>query len=79
MSVLQDLSGFGGMKTNSVDNEIEIFKSKKLMQDVVDHLNLQTDIFANSGLRKVELYKSTSPIEVRIVNEKKNISFPKNH
>ncbi|UTF90536.1 GumC family protein [Elizabethkingia anophelis] len=77
MSVLQDLSGFGGMKTNSVDNEIEIFKSKKLMQDVVDHLNLQTDIFANSGLRKVELYKSTSPIEVRIVNEKKNISFPK--
>lgn len=28
MSILQDLSGFGGMKTNSVDNEIEIFKSK---------------------------------------------------
>ncbi|MEH7890017.1 GumC family protein [Elizabethkingia meningoseptica] len=76
MSVLQDLSGFGGMKTNSVDNEIEIFKSKKLMRDVVDHLNLQVDIFAKSGLKKIELYKETSPIEIRIINEKKNVSFP---
>lgn len=75
MSVLQDLSGFGGMKTNSVDNEIEIFKSKKLMHDVVDHLNLQTDIFAKTGLRKIELYKDTSPIEVRVINEKKNAFF----
>ncbi|MCT4223061.1 polysaccharide biosynthesis tyrosine autokinase [Elizabethkingia anophelis] len=76
MNVLQDLSGFGGMKTNSVDNEIEIFKSKKLMRDVVDHLNLQVDIFAKSGLKKIELYKETSPIEIRIINEKRNVSFP---
>ncbi|MDE5516508.1 polysaccharide biosynthesis tyrosine autokinase [Elizabethkingia meningoseptica] len=77
MSVLQDLSGFGGMKTNSVDNEIEIFKSKKLMHDVVDHLNLQTDIFSKSGFKNVELYKETSPVNVRIVNEKNNAKFPK--
>ncbi|MDX8568428.1 polysaccharide biosynthesis tyrosine autokinase [Elizabethkingia sp. HX XZB] len=75
MGVLQDLSGFGGMKTNSVDNEVEIFKSKKLMQDVVDRLNLQTDIFSKSGFRKIELYKETSPIIVRIINEKKNATF----
>lgn len=77
MSILQDLSGFGGMKTNSVDNEIEIFKSKKLMQDVVDHLNLQTDVFAKSGLRRIELYKETSPIEIRVINQKQNAVFPK--
>ncbi|ATC36130.1 polysaccharide biosynthesis tyrosine autokinase [Elizabethkingia anophelis] len=77
MNVLQDLSGFGGMKTNSVDNEIEIFKSKKLMQDVVDRLNLQANIFAESGFEKIELYKETSPIMVRIVNEKKGYTFPK--
>ncbi|AJW64761.1 Tyrosine-protein kinase ptk [Elizabethkingia miricola] len=77
MNVLQDLSGFGGMKTNSVDNEIEIFRSKKLMQDVVDHLNLQTNIYGKSGFREVELYKNTSPVEIRIINEKKNAAFPK--
>ncbi len=77
MSLLQDLSGFGGMKTNSVDNEIEIFKSKKLMQDVVDRLNLQTNVFAKSGLKRIELYKETSPIIIRIINEKKGAIFPK--
>ncbi|HFK5504597.1 TPA: GumC family protein [Elizabethkingia anophelis] len=77
MSLLQDLSGFGGMKTNSVDNEIEIFKSKKLMQDVVDRLNLQTNVFAKSGLKRIELYKETSPIIIRVINEKKGAIFPK--
>jgi len=77
MNVLQDLSGFGGMKTNSVDNEIEIFKSKKLMRDVVDNLNIQVDIFAKNGFRKLEVYKNTSPIEIRVINEKKNIDFPR--
>ncbi|HAY3535577.1 MULTISPECIES: GumC family protein [Elizabethkingia] len=77
MNVLQDLSGFGGMKTNSVDNEIEIFKSKKLMHDVVDRLNLQTSIFAKSEFREIELYKETSPVIIRVINEKKNAVFPK--
>ncbi|MFI7712081.1 GumC family protein [Elizabethkingia anophelis] len=76
MNVLQDLSGFGGMKTNSVDNEIEIFKSKKLMHDVVDRLNLQTSIFAKSEFREIELYKETSPVIIRVINEKKNAVFP---
>ena len=48
------------------------------MRDVVDRLNLQTDIFAKSGLKNIELYKDTSPIHVRIINEKKNADFPKN-
>ncbi len=76
MGVLQDLSGFGGMKTNSVDNEIEILKSKKLMRDVVVGNNLQIDIFAEHKFRDTELYKGTSPIEVKVVNEKANQVFP---
>lgn len=76
MSVLQDLSGFGGMNTNSVDNEIEIFKSKKLIHELVDGLNLQTNIYAKSGFKTIELYKASSPIEVRVINEKKNAKFP---
>lgn len=68
--VLQDLSGFGGMGTNSIDNEIEIFKSKKLMNEVVKENNLQTSIFAKSNLNDNELYKETSPIIIQVVNEK---------
>lgn len=68
--VLQDLSGFGGMGTNSIDNEIEIFKSKKLMNEVVKQNNLQTSIYAKSNLNDNELYKETSPIIIQVINEK---------
>ncbi len=76
MGVLKDLSGLGGMGTNSVDNEIEIFKSKKLMRNVVASKGLQTNIVSDEGLSERELYGDTSPIIVRIINEKKNASFP---
>ncbi|RXM50115.1 MULTISPECIES: GumC family protein [unclassified Chryseobacterium] len=68
--VLQDLSGFGGMGTNSIDNEMEIFKSKKLMYEVVKQNNLQTSIYAKSKLNDNELYKETSPIIIQVINEK---------
>lgn len=76
MGVLKDLSGLGGMGTNSVDNEIEIFKSKKLMRNVVASKGLQTNIVSDEGLSERELYGDTSPITVRIINEKKNATFP---
>ncbi|UCA61911.1 polysaccharide biosynthesis tyrosine autokinase [Chryseobacterium rhizoplanae] len=68
--VLQDLSVLGGMGTNSIDNEIEIFKSKKLMQEVVKQLGLQTSVFTKYDLKEKELYKNTSPINIQVVNEK---------
>ncbi len=70
LGVLSDLSGLGGMKTNSISNEIEILKSKKLMHDVVINHNLQTNIIAKGRIRSIELYKESSPIDVKIVNEK---------
>ncbi|SMC47982.1 GumC family protein [Chryseobacterium sp. YR221] len=75
--VLQDLSGLGGMGTNSIENEIEIFKSKKLMQEVVKQLRLQTSVYTEYSLTEKELYKSTSPIIIEVVNEKAFTKGPK--
>ncbi|MGG5208562.1 GumC family protein [Chryseobacterium sp. MIQD13] len=74
--VLSDLSTLGGMGTNSIDNEIEIFKSKKLMQEVVKQLRLQTSIYTKYGLKEKELYKNTSPITIEVVNEKPFTKVP---
>lgn len=74
--ILQDLSGLGGMGTNSVDNEIEIFKSKKLMRDVVKNLDLQTSIYSKDKLKTQELYKDTSPFTIKVLNEKPFVSKP---
>ncbi|AZI19810.1 GumC family protein [Chryseobacterium taklimakanense] len=75
--VLRDLSGIGGMSTNSIDNEIEIFKSKKLMREVVSAKHLETVIMSESGLSEKELYGDTAPVTVNVINEKKNAEFPK--
>ncbi|WP_233702000.1 GumC family protein [Kaistella palustris] len=70
LSMLSDISGFGGMSSNGVENEIEVFKSKKLMRDVVKRLGLQTAVYSEKNLRKTELYDKTSPVLIRVVNEK---------
>lgn len=70
LSALSDLSGFGGMSASSVDNEIEVFKSKKLMREVVKRLGLQTMIYSKKILSKSELFGPSAPVIIRVVNEK---------
>jgi capsular exopolysaccharide synthesis family protein len=70
LGFLPDLSGLGGLKTNSIANEIEILKSKKMMREVVINQNLQTNVVAKGRISTVELYKETSPIQVKVITEK---------
>ncbi|MCU7618715.1 polysaccharide biosynthesis tyrosine autokinase [Chryseobacterium sp. PBS4-4] len=76
MSVLSEIGGVGGMGTNSVDNEIEIFKSKKLMISVVKELGLETNIYSNGKLKDTELYGDKAPFVLRIVSEKSTGVYP---
>ncbi len=77
LSVISELGGIGGMGTNSVDNEIEIFKSKKLMLSVVRELGLETSIYAKGNVKDTELYKETAPFTVRIIKEFPKSIYPK--
>ena len=70
LGALSDLSGFGNMATNSIENEIEVFKSKKLMKDVVSRLGLQTALYSEKNFRKTELYGATAPVIIQVINEK---------
>ena len=65
----------GGMGTNSIDNEIEVFKSKKLMTDVVNELDLQTSIIYNGKIKSSEIYGVNSPIIIKIIKENKENGF----
>lgn len=70
MGMLSQLSGFGGMQTNSIENEMEILKSKKLVQDVVKELDLQTSLISELGFKKEELYGKTAPVIIKVIAEK---------
>jgi tyrosine-protein kinase Etk/Wzc len=79
LGMLQDLSGMGKMSTNSIDNEIEIFKSKKLIEKVVKELGLETELMVDSPWYNTELYGNNSPIFIGIVNEKPEVAMPLEH
>ena len=68
--MLRDLSGLGKMSSDGVDNEIEVFKSKKLMTSVIKDLGLETDIYVPGFFKDTEVYGKTSPIIVKIISEK---------
>ena len=70
MGALSQLGGFGNNGANSIENEIEILKSKKLVRDVVTQLGLQTTLVAERGLKKIMLYDKTAPVIIKIINEK---------
>jgi len=75
--VLAGLGGFAGMGTNSIENEIEIFKSKKIIEDVTHNLKLQVSVFSRERFHDVELYKDTNPIVIHLINEKLYEELPK--
>jgi len=74
---LSGLGGFAGMGTNSIENELEIFKSKKIIEDAVKDLKLQVSLFSIEKFHDVELYKDTSPFNIIMINEKKYVELPK--
>ncbi|MHA6727081.1 GumC family protein [Chryseobacterium sp. A301] len=74
--LLQDLSGIGGLQSSSVDNELEIFKSKKLMREVVVNNNLQTKITTDATIKNTELFDVTAPLLIKVISEKADAIRP---
>ncbi|MDT0685242.1 GumC family protein [Autumnicola psychrophila] len=67
MAAFADLGLFSGMNGNSIQNEIGILRSRRLMNSVVKALNLNIRYFDQEALRTPELY-STSPLLVKIIS-----------
>jgi capsular exopolysaccharide synthesis family protein len=67
LSAFADL-GLGGAMKSNVDNEIEILKSRTLVESTVRKLNLRARIFAKGNIVDKELY-SNAPIEIDIFNK----------
>src|SRR6201996_7958280 len=63
--LLQDLDLFSSDKI--IDNEIQILKSKTIVERAVQTLKLQTSYYATKGVRKRELY-SNIPLKVERIN-----------
>lgn len=75
--VLQSLGGFSGMGTNSIENELKIFESKTIVEDVLKEHNFQTPVFAEQNFFDLELYGTTSPFFITVIKDKDDVEPPK--
>lgn len=72
---LGNLSGLGKLSSEGIDNEVVMFKSKTLMQTVVEQLGIEGIVYREEAFRDVELYKDSSPVIIKVLNEKPNAKF----
>ena len=62
-----DLGLLGGMSTNSIENEIGLLKSRRLMMNTVQALKLNVSYYDLDGLKTDELYLNT-PFLLEVVS-----------
>lgn len=68
--ILQSLGAMPGMGTSSIENEIDIFKSKTIVEDVLKSVDFQTPVYVKHLLYDQELYGDDLPVTIKVVNQK---------
>ena len=76
LSAFADL-GLGGSMKNNVDNEVEILKSRTLVESTVQKLNLNNALFVEGKIVDRDIY-SDSPIKVTFLNKTELLDEAKN-
>ncbi|PJJ67805.1 GumC family protein [Chryseobacterium geocarposphaerae] len=76
IGVLQSLGGLSGMGTNSIENEVGVFQSKAIVEDVLREHNFQTPVYAKQTFYNLELYGVTNPYIIHIIQEKEDAELP---
>lgn len=67
LAAFENLGLMGGMSTNSIENEIGLLQSRRLMVNTVDALNLNISYYDALSFKKDELYLS-SPYLIKVIN-----------
>ena len=67
LEAFKDLGIVGGSSVNNTDNEIEILKSRKIIGNVVDSLNLEIYYIVSGRVIESELYEKTSPVKIKFI------------
>ena len=71
LAAFEDLGIIGGGSSNNTDNEIEILRSRKIVGQVVDTLDLHITYFIEGRVIKSEIYNN-NPIKLKLVKESTN-------
>ncbi len=76
LSAFSEMGIFSG--SSSIENEIEIFKSRTLSEKTIDSLNLNISYFSNGQIKKLDIYKNSPFIVTNLTIDKQvnPLDFP---
>lgn len=76
LSAFSEMGLFSG--SGSIENEIEIFKSRTLSEKTIDSLHLNISYFSNGQIKKLDLYKNSPFIVTNLAIDKQinTLDFP---
>src|SRR5690606_9989155 len=66
LAAFEGMGLFNGMGTNSLENEMGILRSKRLMTDVVKNLQLNISYFVEGNIRTTEIYNER-PVDIKVL------------
>ncbi len=75
LAAFEDIGLISGMNSNSIENEIEILRSKRLMTAVARELDLNIRYFREGKIITTELF-ANKPFTVKVLEEKEGVNFP---
>ncbi|PIQ17724.1 MAG: tyrosine protein kinase [Flavobacteriaceae bacterium CG18_big_fil_WC_8_21_14_2_50_34_36] len=75
LAAFEDIGLISGMNSNSIENEIEILKSKRLMTNVAKELDLHIRYFKEGKIKVTEFFANKA-FSIKIVNEKEDVPYP---
>jgi len=75
LAAFEDIGLISGMNANSIENEIEILRSKRLMTAVAKELDLNIRYFREGKIITTELF-ANKPFTVKVLEEREGVRFP---
>jgi len=75
LEAFKDLGIVGGGSVNNTDNEIEILKSRKVIGNLVDSLNLGVTYYIEGRVITSEVYQGFSPIKIEFIEKSPSLEL----
>jgi tyrosine-protein kinase Etk/Wzc len=75
LAAFSDIGLLGDMNANSIENEIQMLRSKRLIRQVVEKLELNIRYFTEGNVKTTEFY-SGKPFTLKILDYKENKNLP---
>ncbi|WP_224490260.1 GumC family protein [Robertkochia flava] len=75
VAALQNLGVLNNLNTSSIENEVEILQSERLLKPVVENLGLNVEYYREGRIKRLEVY-GEQPFKVKVLSYNTAVGLP---